>query len=104
MKKYFEEIVIIIIQMLVFYVLPIFTVESAPSGIVIIVLLATFMLSLVFGGISKKKIKDYYPVIVLGIFLSAMLIHNTAFLLIHALWFFMASLIGVMIGNIIMNK
>ena len=105
MKRYFEEIVILIVQLLVFYVFPIFAVEHNNSnGMLVIVLLATFMLSLGIGGISKKKIKYYYPIVIAFLFIPAVYIYHTEFLLMHTLFLMCAGFLGVIIGDFIMKK
>jgi len=59
MKKIFDEIVILIVQIMVFYIFPIFAVPTDSMGIIILIVLATFILSLGMGGISKKKIDTW---------------------------------------------
>ena len=104
MKRYFEEIVILIIQLLVFFIFPLFGVNDTKMGIIVIILLSTFMLSLVFGGISKERIKYYYPVIMAIVFIPVVYIFKTEFILFHTVWILAASFLGVVIGDFIMNK
>lgn len=104
MKGYFEELIILILQLLIFYVFPIFAVENEFMGIVVIVLLATFMVALVLGGLSKKRIKYYYPVIVSLFFIPAVSIYDKEFTLMHTFWCLGTTFLGVILGDKIMNK
>jgi len=104
MKNNFEEILIFVVQLLVFYFFPIFAVNEDTLGMLVIVLLATFMLSLGMGGISKNKIKYYYPIIISILFVPAIYIYNNEFQLSHSLWCLLSSILGIIIGHIIMNK
>jgi len=104
MKKIFDEIVILIVQIMVFYIFPIFAVPTDSMGIIILIVLATFILSLGMGGISKKKIKYYYPIIISLIFVPVTYIYHNEFDILHSLWCLISSYIGVIIGDIIMNR
>ena len=105
MKKYFEEIVILIVQLLVFYMFPMFAVDTNNSmGMIVIILLATFLLSLGMGIISRSKLKYYYPIIISFLFIPAVYVYNTEFLIIHTLWILPAAFLGVIVGNFIMSK
>ena len=65
MKKYLKEIIILLIQLFMFYIYPIYAIKLDPIGMVIIILFATIILSLIMGIISKEKIKylDVYSVV-----------------------------------------
>ena len=105
MKKNFEVISILIVQLLVFYVLPIFAMEHKSSnGMIIIVILATFMLALGIGGISKNRIKYYYPIITALVFIPAIYVYSTEFVLVHTLYLLADAFLGVLIGHVIINK
>ena len=104
MRVYFEEIIILILQLLIFYAFPIFAVENEFMGIVVIVLIATFMVALVFGAICKTKFKYYYPVIISLFFIPAVSIYSNEYTLIHSFWCLGTTFIGVILGNRIMNK
>jgi len=104
MKKYFDEIVIFILQLVVFYVFPIFAVANDANGMLVIILLATFIASIALGGISKKRVKYYYPIIVAFLFIPAIYIYNTEFLLIDTMWCLISSTLGILTGDFIMRK
>ena len=68
------------------------------------VALGTFMTSFGFGGICKNRIRYYYPIIISLLFIPAVYIYSTQFTLAYSLICLAVSTIGVLIGNIIMNK
>lgn len=61
MKKYSKEIIILFIQLLIFYIFPLFMYLYEPIGTVMIIILATLILSILLSIISKNKIKHLYP-------------------------------------------
>lgn len=104
MRKYFEEITIFIVQLLVFYVFPIFAVPNEFLGFIVMIALATFLLSVGLGGICKTRIKFYYPIIIAILFIPAVYIYSAEFKIIDGLWCLISSFIGILVGHIIMNK
>jgi len=104
MRKYFEEIVIFILQLVIFYVFPLVAVDNGAKGMLIIIILATFIAAVGFGGISKYKIKYYYPILTAILFIPAVYIYNTEFDFIDVLWCLASASLGVLIGDIIMHK
>lgn len=103
MKKYLKEIITLLIQILMFYIFPLFAGPTDIMGMVVLMLLATLVLSLILTIISKEKIKYLYPLVVAIIFIPSIFIYYNESALIHSLWYFVSSLIGTIIG-IITNK
>ena len=103
MKKYFKELIILIIQLLIFYVYPILLsiVPDNPIGIIFIIILITFILSIILGCISKEKIKYLYPIFVSILFIPSVFIYYNNSALIHSLWYLVVSFIGIGLGTII---
>ena len=81
-----------------------FAVENEFMGIVVIVFIATFMVSLVLGAICKTKFKYYYPVIISLFFIPVVSIYSNEFTLTHTFWCLGTTFVGVILGNKIMNK
>lgn len=104
MKRYFEEIIIFVSQLVVFFVFPLLVLNNYSNGLIVMVVLGTFMTSFGFGGVCKSRIRYYYPIIISLLFIPAVYIYNTQFILAHSLICWAASTIGVFIGNIVMNK
>ncbi len=101
MKKYLKEIIILLIQLLMFYIIPLFGLEEDPMGMVFLMLIITFILSIIFGSISKLKYKYLYAVIIAILFIPTVFIYYNESALIHSLWYLIDSLIGITIGNVI---
>lgn len=101
MKKFIKEIIILFIQLLVFYILPLFAGPTDMMGLVLLIILATLLLSIIIGSISKEKIKYLYPILVSIIFLPSILIYYNESALVHSLWYLVVSAVGLFIGTII---
>lgn len=103
MKKYLKEIIILLIQLFMFYILPLLTGPTDIMGMIILILLSTLVLSIILTIISKEKIKYLYPVLVSIIFIPSIFIYYNESAIIHSLWYLVTSLIGTTLG-IIINK
>ena len=106
MKKYLKEIIILIIQLFMFYIYPIFCGPTDAMAMVIIILFTTLLLSTIISSISKNKIIFLYPVVTSLFFIPSIFIWYNESALIHSLWYFVVSLIGLLLGNIfnLINK
>ncbi len=101
MKKYLKEIIILIIQLIVFYLLPLTAGPADTMGLIVLIILSTFILSLILGIISKEKIKYLYPIIISILFIPTVFIYYNDTALIYILWYLIDSYIGLLIGSII---
>ena len=101
MKKYIKEIVILIIQILMFYVYPLLGDMDDPFGMIAMMLIITFILSLIIGVTLKHKIKYLYPVIISVLFIPTVFIYYNESALVHSLWYLVVSYIGIGIGSLI---
>ena len=101
MKKYIKEIIILLIQLFVFYILPLFAGPTDMMGLVLLIILATLLLSTLIGSISKEKIKYLYPIIVAILFIPSVFIYYNESALIHSVWYLVVSMVGMLIGTII---
>ena len=101
MKRYIKETVTLILQLFMFYIFPLFAGPTDAMGMVFLILLATVVLSLILGIISEEKIKYFYPVISAVIFIPSVFIHYNESALIHSLWYFVVSAVGMAVGTVI---
>lgn len=101
MKKFLKEIIILFIQLIMFYVFPLFTGPTDTIGMVLLILLTTLILSIILSIISKEKIKYLYPIIVSIAFIPSVFIFYNESALIHSVWYLIDSLIGMVLGTII---
>ena len=99
--KFLKEIIILIIQLVLFYVFPLFAGPTDAMGMVLLIILMTFILSMILGIISQHKIKYLYPLLISILFIPSVWIYYNKSALIHALWYFVVSVIGLIIGMFI---
>ena len=97
MKKFMKEITLFIIQLLIFYLFPLFAKQIDAIGMVLFLITATFVLSALMGIISTNKIKYFYPLITAIL----LFIYYNESALIHSVWYFVVSVVGTAIGTVI---
>lgn len=103
MKKYIKEIIALLIQILLFYLLPLFAGPTDTMGMVFLLIISTLILSLILGVVSNNKIKYLYPLVIAILFIPSVFIYYNETALIHAVWYFVISLVALSIGSIIKN-
>ena len=101
MNKYIKELIILLIQLSIFYIEPILGINDNPMGMITFILLITFILSIILGIISDKKIRFLYPIIISILFIPSVFIYYNDSALIHSLWYLIISFLGICIGVII---
>ncbi|MBR5508669.1 MAG: hypothetical protein IKV59_01300 [Lachnospiraceae bacterium] len=101
MKKYLKEIIILIMQLFMFYLFPLFAGPTDAIGMVFLIILATFIFSLIIGSVSMKKAKYLYPILTAIVFIPSVFIYYNESALIHSVWYFVVSSVGIFIGMII---
>lgn len=100
MKKYGKEIIILLIQLLMFYIYPLLVGTDNPFGMVLMIVLITFILSTIIGRIIKGKIKYLYPIIISVLFIPSVFIYYNESALVHSLWYLVVSYIGIGLGTL----
>lgn len=103
MKRFFKEIIILVIQLFMFYIFPLFAGPTDAMGMVVIILFSTFILSIIIASISKQKTKYLYPIVVAILFIPSVFIYYNESALIHSIWYLVDAAVGIVIGSII-NK
>ena len=98
MGKYLKEIFVLLCQGILFYGLPMMAEPTDMMGLVLLLILGTFILSLVLTIISEKKVKYLYPIVVVILFCPSILIYYNSSACVHILWYLIISLIGMIIG------
>ena len=88
MPKNIKESVVIFIQLLVFYVLPLFTPKGQEMGLILFVVVATLILSSIFGFISNNKLKYFYPIFISVLFIPSIFIYynDSAFIYVFGIY------------------
>lgn len=99
--KYFKEIIILIIQLAMFYLFPLSAGPTDGMGMVVLILLVTLILSIIIASISNNKIKYFYPIVIALLFIPSVFIYYNESALVHSIWYLVDSTIGIGIGAII---
>lgn len=100
MNKLKKEIIILLIQIIIFYIFPGFAGPTDAMGMVFLLLLMTLLLSIAVGISIPSKTKFFYPFIVVLLFVPSIFIYYNISALIHTLWYFVISFAGTLIGII----
>ena len=103
MKKYLKEISILLLQLFMFYIFPLFAGPTDAMGMILLIILATLLLATILGIISNNKIKYFYPIVVSLLFIPSIWFYYNETALIHSLWYLVISYVGLLIGTIL-NK
>ncbi len=101
MKKYWKEILILILQLFMFYISPLFAGPTDAIGMVVLIILATFVLSIVLGAVSGTKLKYVYPVLIAVLFIPSVYIYYNETALVHSVWYLVISTVGLTISSFI---
>lgn len=101
MKKYIKEIILLLIQLFMFYIFPLFAGPTDAIGMVFLIIVSTFILSILMGIISKAKLKYLYPVVVSILFMPSIFIYYNSSAFVHSLWYLVISTIGLLVGTIL---
>ena len=101
MKKYLKEIIVLLIQLFMFYIFPMFAGPTDAMGMVFLIWVSTIILGLIISIISSNKIKYLYPIIIAILFIPSVFIYYNESALVHSLWYLVSSSVGVLIGTII---
>ena len=99
MKRYTKEIAALMVQLLVFYLLPLFAGPSDAMGMVLIMLLTALVLGFLLGGLSGNLMKHLFPAAIAAVFIPSVWIYYNESALIHAVWYFAFAEIGLLIGS-----
>ena len=95
MKKYTKELVILILQLLLFYVFPLSAGPTDAMGMVFLIICGTFLLSVLMGILSQSDLKYLYPGVVAVAFLPSVFIYYNESAIIHAVWYLFISAAGL---------
>lgn len=101
MKQFIKEIIILIVQLFMFYIFPLFAGPTDAMGMVFLIWLSTIILGMLIVIISVNKIKYLYPIIIALLFIPTIFIYYDKSALIHSLWYLVSSSIGILLGSVI---
>ena len=100
MKRFIKEIIILFIQLFMFYIFPLFAGPTDAMGMVFLIWASTIILAMILAIISSEKIKYLYSVAISILFIPSVFIYYNESALIHSLWYFISSGIGMIVGSI----
>jgi len=100
MKNYIKEFIILLVQLFIFYIFPLFASPTDAIGMVVLIILSVFILSILIES-SKSKIKYFYPIIISILFIPSVFIYYNESALIHSVWYFVIASIGLLFGILI---
>lgn len=101
MKHYRKEFILLLIQLLMFYLFPLTAGPADMMGMVIVLLFSSLILSVLMGLLSGHKIKFAFPPVTSLIFLPSVFIHYNTTALPQCIWYFVISLVGLCAGSLI---
>ena len=99
--RYKKEIIILVLQVLLFYLLPLTAGPGDEMGLVAILILSAFALSVILGAISDEKIRFLYPLAAGIFFIPSVFIYYNGTALIQAVWYAVITAVGIAIGTAI---
>lgn len=99
MNKIKKGLVFILLQAIIYYVLPLFAGSTDVMGLVIMQFGLTFALSVIVGAFTKSEMKFVFPVIATVGFIPAIMLYmnNTAY--IYLLFYAVITVGGVTVGT-----
>lgn len=100
MKKYSNLIVLSILQFCLFYIVPLLVNRNEAIAMVVMLLLGTFLLS-ILAGITKFEFKILYPLLVVFLFAPTIPIYYNFSAIVHIIWYSVISYTGLGIGMLI---
>lgn len=96
MKKYSKELLLLLLQAAAFYLFPPFALSFGPMGMVMMLLLFTFLLAVLMGLFSGSALKYLFPAAAALLFIPSVFIYYNESALIHALWYLVISFAGLL--------
>ena len=102
MGKYKKEIIFAVIQLAIFWLVPLFfTLPGGKGGAIFMVqvmLIGTIALAAFLCIESANKVKYFFPIFAAAMFLPTVPVYYNSSALIHSLWYLTASCIGMGMG------
>lgn len=99
MKKYLIELIIIMIQLLIFYLLPLFSGPTDTMGLIVIDIIVLFIMSVLLFIITKNKYQLLYIPIMCGLMIPAFIIYSNEYAWLHLIWYIVDFAIALLIGK-----
>ena len=101
MKNYIKEIIILVLQTALFWLLPLCAGPTDVMGMVVLMLCGTLLLSAVLGACSKNYLRFAYPAVVMLLFIPSIPVYYNMSAMIHTTWYLALSVAGIAIGALL---
>lgn len=101
MKKYLTEVIVLPIQLFMFYIFPLFAGPTDAMGMVLLIIFETLLLSIILGSVSDNWVKLLCPVAIAVLFLPTVPIYYNETALVHSVWYFVISSAGLLPATLI---
>lgn len=102
MGKYKKEIIFAVMQLAIFWLVPLFFTLSEGKGgaifMVQVMLICTIALSAFLCAGSERRVKYFFPLFAAAMFFPTVPVYYNSSALIHSLWYLTASCIGMGMG------
>lgn len=99
MTKMKKGLVFILLQAIIYYVLPLFAGPTDVMGLVIIQFGLTFALSVIVGTFTKSEMKFIFPVVATVSFIPAIMIYLNYTAYIYLAFYAVITVAGVALGT-----
>lgn len=99
MKRYAKELLILVLQLLLFYVLPLFAGPTDAMGMVFLIILGTFTLALILGMICPPTVKWAFPPVAALLFMPSIPLYYNFSAMVHVTWYFAVATAGLLVGS-----
>jgi len=99
MDKLKKGLIFLILQLIIFYILPLFAGPTDIMGLVLLQFGATFVLALVVGLFSQSDIKFVFPVVATVSFIPAIMIYYNYTAYIYLIYYAVSTVAGVALGT-----
>ena len=101
MKKFRKEILILLLQIFLFYIFPLFAGPTDTMGMVFVQIAGTFALGYFFGLASRWKRMWCWPGAVVLLFAPTIFLYYNATACIYIVWYLVLSAAGMLLGVLI---
>ena len=101
MKRYLKELIILLIQLFMFYIFPLFAGPTDAMGMLFLIIVATLLLSLMIGMLFAHKVKYLYPIVIAVLFIPSVFIYYNGSAMVHSIWYLVIASIGLLVGTVI---
>ena len=103
MNKMKKGLIFVVLQAIIFYVLPLFAGPTDVMGLVLIQFAATFVLSFAVGVSTKSTMKFVFPIIATVGFIPVIMIYMNYTAYIYLIFYAVLTVVGVALGTGLRN-